>query len=239
MTQDFRRTVFKVAEFSLVTLALATLPSVSLADSCTSGETQVQVRGQSFDSITLQLKQGSVRIGSLDFSFFSDSGWVVSRRNSSGSALGDPATQITVADSALEVRSLDRRVSGMNSAPDVVLTGRIGVRGPEIQVLALGEAFLDAGCFGDQCPISEGSGSLAVGNHPQKSAGAIASGLKRIAFGCQGLRIKSEPGQAGRVIANADSDHAPAAPEAPTMQAAALPAPAAEGIALTGYSVQN
>src|SRR5262245_34240225 len=114
------------------------------AEGCRMVETPLTVRGEGFKALSLQLRQGSVRIGSLEFSFTNqETGWIMTRPGDAGQATSGPPTQILLSSGALEIRSLDRKLGVFDEEPDAVLTAVAGERGAEIRITARGGATLE------------------------------------------------------------------------------------------------
>jgi hypothetical protein len=159
---------------SLAILMMATgassAPVASAAEGCRPGETSLLIRGDGFAAIPVQIKSGSIRLGSLEFSFMGEeTGWTVSKPADAAGGPAQPATQITISKAVLEIRSLDRRLGSVDESPDAVLTAVSGQHGLEIRVSARGTA------------------TLVLGGHEQAKA------PKELAFSCDGISLSANP----------------------------------------------
>jgi hypothetical protein len=157
-----------VTQIFSVFVLLAVASPLAMADDCKTSETALLVRGDGFEAIPLQIRPGVVRIGAIDFNYIGDEvGWRSSRPGDSSTAGALPATQITVDQGTLEVRSLDRRpAGGSKDSPDAVVTAVVGDNGTEIHIKARGAA------------------TLEVGSHPLPNS-------KELSIGCDGTKALS------------------------------------------------
>jgi hypothetical protein len=164
---------------SLASIALLTITGAGLAlpaqskaegHGCAPPAAALEIRGDSFASIGVQIKSGAVRIGALELNY-EGNGWKVTRPADAADQAGAyrPATQITIADAVLEIRSLDRKLGSVDDSPDAVLTAVPGERGVEIHIAA------------------QGGATLVVSGQEKPTA------PKEVAFSCEGMSLSPTP----------------------------------------------